>query len=114
MIPRIALGIARNAALHPVHADVIPGVPFVTGGNTALMSPDKRLSSDKLINVEFQRLGLLQIGSVEIHVVREIVVVTNRLWVRQSASEFLVPENVTELHKVGVAADAKFHRAAAQ
>src|SRR5207244_8337643 len=78
----------------------IPSVPFVTAGNAAFMSPDERLSTDKLIDVELQRLGLLQIGSVEIHVVREIVVVTNRLWIRQPAGEFLVPrseEHTSEL-----------------
>src|SRR5215470_15039870 len=98
MVPGVALGLAWNSTFHPVHTAVTPRVPFVTAGDPAFMSPDERLSTDKLIDIELQRLGLLQIGSVKIHVVREIVVVTNRLWIRQSAGEFLVPENITELH----------------
>src|SRR2546425_12052 len=61
MVPCVAQRVACNTAGNPVHIDVVPGVPFVTARNAALMSPDERHSAEELVDVEFHGLRGLQI-----------------------------------------------------
>ena len=96
MVPSIANRVARNSTFDPVHINVVPGVPFMTAGNTALMSPNERLAIEKLIDIEFQGLGDFQVGAVEVDVIRKIMEVGDRLFIGQVFGELHIPENIGE------------------
>ena len=109
MVPRVAHRIARYSTLHPVHIDVVPGVPLMTAGNPALVAPDERHSVEELIDIEFQGLGGFQVSAIEVDVVGEIAQRRHHVLIRQMFGEFHIPQNVGERHG---AADIKLHGAA--
>src|SRR5690348_6734700 len=98
MVPRVADWVAGYAAGNPVHIDIVPGVPFVAASDAALMSPDKRLSAEELVDVKFQSLGSFQIGAVEVDIVGKGGEGGYFTLVRQVGGEFHIPQNIGECH----------------
>jgi hypothetical protein len=60
------------------------------------MSPDKRLATDELIDIEFNRLGCGQIGYIEVNIVGEIMQIGNDrvVWIRHSLGRKISDEMV--------------------
>ena len=73
MVPRVALGMARNARRYPMRVLAIPDSPLIAGGDAALVAEDQAHPVKELVDVEFQGFRESQIVPVEIHVVSEIV-----------------------------------------
>ena len=56
MVPRTAHGIARNARGYPLLIDIVIDIPLVAASDSALVTPNKRMATRELIDVELQRL----------------------------------------------------------
>lgn len=78
VIPGIACGIARYASGFPFCIDIVPNVPFMAAGNPTLLSPNEAHASEVLIDVELDNLRILEVRTVEIDVVREVVQARNQ------------------------------------
>src|SRR5580692_6118962 len=81
--------------------DVVPDVPFVAAGNTAFMAPDEAQIIEELVHVELNRLGEPKVGSVEPHVVSEVVergnqrvIVVRQALRRVSADQMVVKQHI--------------------
>src|SRR5215467_12778004 len=79
MIPGVLHGIARNAGRLPFLVHVVPHVPLVSAGNTALMAVYKSIPIEILVNVELHYLGDPQLRAIEVQVVRKVVKIRNDL-----------------------------------
>jgi hypothetical protein len=73
MIPRVVIRIAGNPGCHPVLIDVVPDIPFVAAGDSALLSPDKTQAVEKLIEIKFQRLRAIKLAAKKVDIVGEVV-----------------------------------------
>lgn len=71
VVPRAAGRVAGNAGGQPPSADIVPDVPLVAAGETALMPPDKALSTGELIDVKLDGLRHIGIGHPEVNIVGE-------------------------------------------
>lgn len=96
VIPGIAIGIARYSSRKPRLILIVPDVPFVPARDATFMSPDKRLATDELIDIEFNRLGCGQIGYIEVNIVGEIMQIGNDrvVWIRHSLGRKISDEMV--------------------
>lgn len=116
MIPSVD-GVASDAGRVPMMSGIIPDIPLMAAGNAALMSPDERMTTEELIDVEFQSLRESYVVGEEVDVISEIVDVGNDgvIEVRQTlrrevANQVIVPKNIGVL---SVAADIVLSRISA-
>lgn len=77
VVPGVVDGIAGDSCWAPLLSGVVPNMPLMSASDSALVSPDKRLTVNKLIDVELEGLRDTQIGRKEVNVVGEIVDVRN-------------------------------------
>src|SRR5438105_13049074 len=111
MVPCLIVGIAGNARGMPLLPLVVPDIPLMPPGNSALMPPDIRLTIHELVDVKLQRLRGGNVVTVEVHVVNEVVrgrsnfVIAVPLALRREvADQVVIPQSVGELR---LAADAE-------
>src|SRR3954470_17816022 len=73
MIPVIVGGLTGDACRFPVVIDVVPDVPFMSAGNSALGSIDEALATEILTDVKFQDLGRFDRAGKEPRIVDEVL-----------------------------------------
>src|SRR5690348_13417220 len=105
MVPRAADRIARRAGWHPLLIHVVIHVPLMPAGDATLMSPDERVPSGELVDVELHGLRNARILHPEVDVVGEVVkrgnqsvVVIGQALRREGSDEVVVKQDVSPLH----------------
>ena len=77
MVPGVAQRFARNTGGMPLLSGIVPDIPLIPAGNSAFMSPNEGLPIHKLVNVELESLGCIDICGVEVNVISKIVNIRN-------------------------------------
>lgn len=118
MIPLVVLWPAANACRMPLLVRIIPNVPLIAACDPAFVSPDVRLTVQKLVDVELQGLRGVQVFGKEINVIHKIVRVGIDVIVaiphplgRELADQVIIPKYVRVL---GLAANGELHSSAAE
>ena len=101
MIPAIIVRVAGNSGRHPLLVHVVISIPLVPAGNAALVTPDERLPTNKLVDVEFQSLRVSETLGIKIRFVHKVVQLGNQGVVtvgdalrRKISDDVIVPQNV--------------------
>src|SRR3954452_22297956 len=71
VVPGVAHRIASKTGVYPMLVNVIPSIPLMTPGDTALMSPNEAHAVEELVDVELQRLRGFDVLHKKINVVGE-------------------------------------------
>ena len=101
MVPGIVLWVAGSTSRHPFPIHIVIYIPFVSAGNSALVSPNESLPLGELIDIKLKRLGIGNILGIEINVIDEVVgIVGQRIAVirkplrGERSHKVIVPEDI--------------------